>query len=1162
MDPSTFYAQLTGQAAPDVGDEGVSGGGPVADSNWGQTNFLGGEWSPFAQGRVDLPQYRTAMNVCLNSLPLQEGPWARRPGFLNFGSTYSGNPGIIRPFIRAGNLPCFIEIAYAGGGSVVRFWVPDSTQTVFVPFYDSSRTISSISTADPALVTVSATEGWSTADQVYFSIAASDGYAAAGILNSARQFIMTAVSSTTFTIKDSATGDNVNGALLGYTAGSDTVNHILTIDLPYTTLAQVQALRITQTDDLLILESADFPSKSIIWTGSTFTFQDAGYQNWDGPYLDPPPGASQQNASIATISAWPTDGGDTATVTITDGGYTFTADDVGKPIRLFEQPPAWDPNHDYYGDASPWGLVTYQGSYWKLVPGSDFNMPTGTAPGTSYPIGKDGNNTIFVPWVPSPDAAGWQVGYISAYTSGTEVTVTFPGAIFVPPALFDEPDADGASTTIEEYQIGAYGPTGYPTTGAYHEGRLWLAGAIQNRIDGSISDAVSPDKVGGGLIPADAFSPTDVYGNVGDANAVAATFNDAELNEIFWIVPISQGMIIGTAGGEFLVTASNLNDPLTPASMQAHKITKYKAANIEPRLVGSALLFVQAFGRRIMEYFADAFTGKFLARHLNEYAGHLTQAGIAEIWYQEERTPVLWVRLTDDTLVGCTYRRFSSFSSEPALFTGWHRHLHGMGHTFESMCVGTDPSGELDCLMAITNDPNTSIRHVEMMTPIFEEEYLLPQAMHIDGGYVGYAGSDAGGGYYFEVTINTAYAEADVCIGVANSSFNLSNPVALDETAGVYSGLNGGAFIANAPAASTGWSGEPGTAPDAFGNVNLVGDTIGVAVNTNGQIWFSNSTAPGVWIGSGSGSANPTYGIGGYALTSAGITAGSELFILVGAGRDPSTAALDQQYAYSNSNLTATATLTNSTDTALGTLTRTTGKYYFEFTTTSSGGPDLVWGIAKSTQTNSGLLGSGSAGLGWRSNGNWRIGGSEGVSGMSAPSSGQVIGIAVDLTNSLIWIRNVTASSTTWYGANSGTPNPATGTEGFSFSSFSAAMYLCFSSNQNSTTPAVTMNAGGSSFAATAPTGFSAWNASDAWNTSFTRPNLYPSLTLNTGASTFAMTPPTNFDPWDTSGGTTINPSDKSANVTLSGGNLALTVLSTTGSNQPSAFARSTTAKI
>jgi hypothetical protein len=45
-----------------------------------QSNFNGGELSPQAVGRRDLKAYASALALCVNMLPMAEGPIRRRPG--------------------------------------------------------------------------------------------------------------------------------------------------------------------------------------------------------------------------------------------------------------------------------------------------------------------------------------------------------------------------------------------------------------------------------------------------------------------------------------------------------------------------------------------------------------------------------------------------------------------------------------------------------------------------------------------------------------------------------------------------------------------------------------------------------------------------------------------------------------------------------------------------------------------------------------------------------------------------------------------------------------------------------------------------------------------------------------------------------------------------
>jgi hypothetical protein len=112
---------------------------------------------------------------------------------------------------------------------------------------------------------------------------------------------------------------------------------------------------------------------------------------------------------------------------------------------------------------------------------------------------------------------------------------------------------------------------------------------------------------------------------------------------------------------------------------------------------------------------------------------------------------------------------------------------------------------------------------------------------------------------------------------------------------------------------------------------------------------------------------------------------------------------------------------------------------------------------------------------------------------------GDVLAMAVNATIKLSWLRNVTAGGT-WFGDGLGTGDPTTNTHGFDYSgNISGAIHAFGGVTQLSDADygSGTLNLGGSAFTGTVPTGYTAWGASD-----------------------------------------TLNPSDKSGSITLSGGDL------------------------
>jgi hypothetical protein len=135
------------------------------------------------------------------------------------------------------------------------------------------------------------------------------------------------------------------------------------------------------------------------------------------------------------------------------------------------------------------------------------------------------------------------------------------------------------------------------------------------------------------------------------------------------------------------------------------------------------------------------------------------------------------------------------------------------------------------------------------------------------------------------------------------------------------------------------------------------------------------------------------------------------------------------------------------------------GKHYFELTCVTADTNDGFVGL----EGNSGAIFTGLTTDGSLFN----SGGTVGT--MTATTAGQVVGVSVDATNHLLWIKNVSTGSN-WNG--SGTDDPATGTGGISFAA--GTIYPCVGAS-SSTGQKYTLNTGGSAFTGTMPSGFSEW---------------------------------------------------------------------------------------
>jgi hypothetical protein len=374
---------------------------------------------------------------------------------------------------------------------------------------------------------------------------------------------------------------------------------------------------------------------------------------------------------------------------------------------------------------------------------------TGTGPNTLQPITIQSND----------QATAWNYVWF-------EIIATFAAAevgnmVYSSQAQFFNPPGSGAGNTVNveilgppllyttpiiTWRLGAYSnTTGWPTCGTWASGRLWLSGVFPNRADASAANGITGNNIN--------FAPTDQNGVVGGANGISIVLNSETINPIFSMMADQQGIICFTQGGEFLIFAPG-NGGIAPNNIDSRPLTSAGCANVEPRRTEHTKVVVQRYGRKLLEYFPDVFSGKFTAPNLAEKAMHLTRNGIVEIAYQQAVTPIIWARDAVGNLLGIVYKRDTLMTSQGPTFVGWFRRALGTGRVVESIAVGPSVGGNLDSLTMVTNDPATNIRHVEVMTDMLDELAPLSSAWYLDDAVTGTSTAASAAGPYGGLTVN------------------------------------------------------------------------------------------------------------------------------------------------------------------------------------------------------------------------------------------------------------------------------------------------------------------------------------------------------------------------------------------------------------------------
>ena len=313
-------------------------------------------------------------------------------------------------------------------------------------------------------------------------------------------------------------------------------------------------------------------------------------------------------------------------------------------------------------------------------------------------------------------AGNWTFLTITARASTTSVTATIDG-----------PDAS-AGTATATWRLGIWSETtGYPAASTFHKNRLCFAGATDTpqRIDLSRTGDFEN------------FEPTQADGTVLDDSAATTTLSADTVNAIRWMADDEKGLVVGTVGGEWVVRPDDNGGALTPNNIQATRSSAFGTANIRPARVGRAIIFVQRALKKVRELAYVFEDDGFRAPDMTLIAEHITQDGVVELAYQGEPQSIVWMCLTDGSLIGMTYDRDQKI-------LGFHRHqLGGYSDAYssvqakvESIAVIPNAEGTASELYMVVNRyiNGATKRYIEYMKPFWDDADNVEDAFYVDSG--------------------------------------------------------------------------------------------------------------------------------------------------------------------------------------------------------------------------------------------------------------------------------------------------------------------------------------------------------------------------------------------------------------------------------------------
>ena len=545
------------------------------------TAMNAGEWGADLEGRVDIDGYSASAKEYLNALPTIPGPFVRRAG-TGFVRQVKDTSDVTRlvPFTYSQNDALMLEF----GDQYVRFY-----QNRAAVLTGSAVTITGATQADPVVITAAA-HGYSNGQDVFIS-----GVSGMTEING-RWFRVANQTTNTFELT-TIHGDDVDGTgYTAYTSGGYA-------DIPYEISSPYTAADLTnskgelgidfvQVDNTLYItdrSGAIVPRKLVRSSATSWAFDTLAPR--DGPF-DTLNGDS--SLTVYTSAA-------TGSVTITASSSVFTADDVGRLIRIDQEEIStgnWETNKSY-------AATDYARSngkeYYTALGGTSGTVPPDHTAGTV----RDGRPGSGVEWTYT--SAGYGVAVVTAYTSGTSITATvltrFPQTVV------------GAAGASSFWRFSPYSADAdYPSAIAFWRDRLIFA--TGSRIDMSVSgqyESFAPDNFGE-ILPESAVSLV----LPGSASQVAAMQGGDALFAL-------------TEGGEVVVGEQNSSDVFGPNNVRSSVQTGYGARPIQAVRVGDAILFVQSSGKRLRAMGYSIERDSFVAPDQNLRAPHIAVDGISRI---------------------------------------------------------------------------------------------------------------------------------------------------------------------------------------------------------------------------------------------------------------------------------------------------------------------------------------------------------------------------------------------------------------------------------------------------------------------------------------------------------------------------------------------------
>lgn len=446
-------------------------------------------------------------------------------------------------------------------------------------------------------------------------------------------------------------------------------NKDLVLPTPWSTIAQIEALRIWQSEDTVFVGSS-VQQRRIEHRGA-LSWGIALYKTDDGPFT---PGQRQTTMTPAALSG-------NTTITASDG--YFLAGHVGALIELTQTGK---------NVATTLGSLAATSDYITVIGVSTGRNFTFQSTGTGFtgsvvversfdidePVSwstyltyTDGAAT-FALQTDNDGLSNSTVHYrfrMSVYTAGSvAVTLAYDSDVQIGRARITDLNSAtnvdvevletfGNTRATKTWRIGAWSDVrGWPRVPVIHDDRMHWFGDYDYAA--KVSDYY-------------------VYDDGGEGDSEPFT---RSVGKVLWAVSTSR-LLAGTPSAEAVVAASELDEPLTPTKYTVRTPSQRGCADIPPAEHDEGVFFVQRSGRRLYEM-STGEGGRFRSQDVSRLNPAAYKAGIRRLAVQQQPDTRCHALLTGGQIVTLTYERDDKVAAVTTMDIA--------GGTVEDICVLAD----------------------------------------------------------------------------------------------------------------------------------------------------------------------------------------------------------------------------------------------------------------------------------------------------------------------------------------------------------------------------------------------------------------------------------------------------------------------------------------